>query len=218
MPILTPHAGNGVSAHLVTVMRIEGTIKTWNDDRGFGFIAPTYGGQEIFVHIKAFRARSVRPQVGQVVTFEVELNHEGKKRAISVEPMRIARAAPVRNREGSVQWGTATYFTIPAFLVVYLAAANLWRVPGWVAGVYVGASVMAFVIYAVDKSAAEADAWRISESTLLAVGVVGGWPGAIVAQQVLRHKSSKASFRSAFWVTVVLNVAAFLVMFSPLGR
>ena len=94
----------------------------------------------------------------------------------------------------------------------------LWRVPGWVAGVYVGASLLAFAIYAADKSAATAEAWRVSESTLLVVGLVGGWPGAIVAQQVLRHKSSKASFRSAFWGTVVLNVAAFVFLASPLGK
>jgi uncharacterized membrane protein YsdA (DUF1294 family)/cold shock CspA family protein len=199
-------------------MRFDGTIKTWNDERGFGFIAPTQGGQEIFVHAKAFNGRGARPQVGQAVTFEVERNHEGKKRAKAVEPLRIARAAPVRGRGGSTQWGAATYFAIPVFLVVYFAAAMLWRVPTWAAGVYVGASVLAFVIYGVDKSAAVADTWRVSESTLLVVGLIGGWPGAIVAQQVLRHKSSKASFRSAFWGTVVLNIAAFLIVFSPLGK
>ena len=198
-------------------MRFDGTIKTWNDDRGFGFIVPTQGGQEIFFHIKAFRANG-RPQVGQAVSFEVELGPQGKKRAKFVEPLRASRPVVRRQREGSAQWGTATYFAIPAFVVLYLVASVLWRVPGWVAGVYIGASVVAFFIYAADKSAAVADAWRVSESTLLAVGFLGGWPGAIVAQQVLRHKSSKASFRSAFWGTVILNVVAFLVVFSPLAK
>jgi len=41
-------------------MRIEGVIKSWNDERGFGFIEPTQGGQEIFVHVKAFRTRAER--------------------------------------------------------------------------------------------------------------------------------------------------------------
>jgi uncharacterized membrane protein YsdA (DUF1294 family)/cold shock CspA family protein len=198
-------------------MRFDGTIKTWNDDRGFGFIIPAQGGQEIFFHIKAFRSGG-RPQVGQAVTFEVELGPEGKKRAKVVEPLRSARPAVHRMREGPAQWGTSTYFAIPAFLVLYLVAAVLWRVPAWVAVVYVGASVLAFLIYAADKSAAVADTWRVSESTLLAIGLLGGWPGAIVAQQLLRHKSSKASFRSAFWGTVMLNVAAFLLVFSPLGK
>jgi len=199
-------------------MRFDGTIKTWNDERGFGFIAPTQGGQEIFVHNKAFTARSARPQVGQAVTFEVEVNREGKKRAVAVAPLRRATVGPARRHSGSAKWGTAPYFGILAFLALYLLASILWRVPGWVAGIYVGASLLAFVIYAADKSAAATDAWRVSESTLLAVGLVGGWPGAIVAQQVLRHKSTKQSFRSAFWGTVVLNVVAFVLLASPLGK
>ena len=199
-------------------MRFDGKITMWNADRGFGFITPAQGGQEIFVHIKAFRARGFRPVVGQFVTFEVELSPEGKKRAKVVEPLRSARPALHRGRTGSAQWGTATYFAIPVFLLLYLAVAVLWRVPSWVAGLYLGASLLAFLIYAADKSAAEAERWRVSESTLLAVGLFGGWPGAIVAQQTLRHKSSKRSFRDAFWGTVALNVVAFVVVFSPLGQ
>ena len=68
-------------------MRFEGTLTTWNDDRGFGFIAPTQGGQEIFVHVKAFSTRSGRPEVNQLVSFEVELGPQGKKRAKKVSPL-----------------------------------------------------------------------------------------------------------------------------------
>ena len=39
-------------------MRIKGILRSWNDERGFGFIAPIQGGQEVFVHIKAFGARN----------------------------------------------------------------------------------------------------------------------------------------------------------------
>ena len=104
-----------------------------------------------------------------------------------------------------------------AFLLVYLVVAVVWRVPGVVAAVYLVASLVCFVAYAIDKSAAAQGRWRTSEGTLLALGLVGGWPGALVAQQVLRHKSSKASFRAAFWGTVLLNVAAFVALHSPLG-
>jgi uncharacterized membrane protein YsdA (DUF1294 family) len=85
-----------------------------------------------------------------------------------------------------------------------------------VGGVYAGASVVAFAMYAADKSASKKNAWRISESALHAIGLVGGWPGALAAQQLLRHKTSKPSFRVAFWGTVVLNVAAFVFFASPL--
>jgi uncharacterized membrane protein YsdA (DUF1294 family) len=73
---------------------------------------------------------------------------------------------------------------------------------------YVLASVAAFVAYAIDKSAAQRGAWRTSERTLHLLALMGGWPGALIAQRVFRHKSRKPSFRVAFWTTVALNCAA----------
>jgi uncharacterized membrane protein YsdA (DUF1294 family) len=156
--------------------------------------------------------------MGLTLTAEVESNLEGRKRAKSVMPVRGARAAKRPRYGGSARWGTASLFAIPLFLLVFFAAHLLWRVPGWVAGIYVIASLVCALAYAADKSAARQGRWRIPEANLLMLGLAGGWPGAIVAQQVLRHKSSKASFRAAFWGTVVLNVGAFLVLASPLGR
>jgi uncharacterized membrane protein YsdA (DUF1294 family) len=96
-------------------------------------------------------------------------------------------------------------------LVVFAAALALavasldlpWWLPTW----YAATSVLAFAVYGADKSAARRAAPRVSERTLLALGLVGGWPGALVAQQVFRHKTRKRTFRRAFWSTVVLNVA-----------
>jgi len=198
-------------------MRLEGTIKSWDDERGFGFISPSEGGQDIFVHFKAFQSRGQRPKLGQAITFEIEVNPQGKMRAKAVELLRAEPNRP-RHQTGSARWATAPYFAIPAFMGLYLLAAIVWKVPDWVAAVYQGASVLAFLIYAADKSAAKAGSWRVSESTLLFVGLAGGWPGAIVAQQLLRHKSSKASFRFAFWGTVALNVAAFVALSSPIAK
>jgi uncharacterized membrane protein YsdA (DUF1294 family) len=76
-----------------------------------------------------------------------------------------------------------------------------------VAAVYAIASVAAFAAYAVDKNAARTGAWRTPESTLHLLAVVGGWPGALLAQLFLRHKTQKSSFRAMFWVTVLVNCA-----------
>jgi len=48
-------------------MRFEGTLSKWNDDRGFGFITPTQGGQEIFVHISKFPKDGIRPKLGETL-------------------------------------------------------------------------------------------------------------------------------------------------------
>ena len=77
-------------------------------------------------------------------------------------------------------------------------------------------SVVCFLAYAFDKSAATAGRWRTPERTLLLLGLAGGWPGGLVAQHLLRHKTAKPSFRAAFWATVALNVAGLLVWTTPI--
>jgi uncharacterized membrane protein YsdA (DUF1294 family) len=69
-------------------------------------------------------------------------------------------------------------------------------------------SLATFLLYAFDKSAAMNQRWRTKESSLLVAGLLGGWPGALVAQGMFRHKSSKSSFQAAFWFTVIVNCAA----------
>jgi len=198
-------------------MRFDGRLKTWNDDRGFGFIEPLQGGDDVFVHIKAFTSLRGRPAVGQILSFEVELGPQGKKRAKRVESVHSA-IVRTRRADSPAQWGTATLFAIPAFVVLYGVVAFLWRPPLLLAGIYIAVSLVTFLAYGWDKAAAARDAWRTSESTLHVLALAGGWPGALLAQQLLRHKSTKAAFRAVFWGTVALNVLGFVLLCSPVGQ
>lgn len=89
--------------------------------------------------------------------------------------------------------------------------------PPIIFAIYIGLSIITYIIYAMDKSAANKGTWRTQESTLHLLALAGGWPGALVAQQKLRHKSKKESFRFVFWVTVLLNFGVFVWLFSSAG-
>jgi uncharacterized membrane protein YsdA (DUF1294 family)/cold shock CspA family protein len=204
------------STEPVVGIRFEGRLKSWTEDRGFGFIEPDQGGQEIFVHIKSLPAGFGRPRLDMRLSFEVELNPQGKKRAANVAIVRPMRAARPARGEPPARWGMASRLAIPAFVAVYIGVSAAWGVRAWVALAYLTLSIVCFFAYALDKSAARRGAWRTPESTLLMLGLACGWPGAILAQQLFRHKSNKPSFRAAFWASVVVNVACFVLWHSPL--
>ncbi|OYT99953.1 MAG: DNA-binding protein [Burkholderiales bacterium PBB1] len=192
-------------------MRFTGTLKTWNDERGFGFIEPTQGGQELFVHIKAFPGGSGRPVQGQLLTFEVEVGPNGKKRAKSVRPPVSTRRAKQRRVESTAPWTLPRKLALPFLVVVYAYVVLHWGFQPRVPLVYGGASLLALFVYAFDKSAAVSGRWRTPESTLHLLAVAGGWPGALLAQQMLRHKTTKAKFVVVFWATVALNLAGLVI-------
>lgn len=109
-----------------------------------------------------------------------------------------------------------SYLLLLLFAAAYAFATFRWDLPLLVGGAYLAISLSCFVAYAIDKSAAKKGNWRTPESTLLLLGLVGGWPGALLAQKWLRHKTSKQSFQWKFYLTVVLNLGLFLYL-SRLG-
>src|SRR4051812_24046826 len=90
---------------------------------------------------------------------------------------------------GSLAIAVATLFLA---LVCGLAVRDV--LPRAVAAVYLAASAAAAIAYGLDKSAAQRGAWRTREKTLHVLSLIGGWPGALFAQSVFRHKSRKPSF------------------------
>lgn len=126
----------------------------------------------------------------------------------------VTRRVPARVQRAASAWRHALW-AIPVFTAIYLAVAIAWQVPSWVAMHYLAVSLICFVAYALDKSAATAGRRRVAERTLLLLGMAGGWPGAVLAQQWLRHKTRKSSFQAAFWGSVAINVTCFVALLSP---
>ncbi len=193
-------------------MRYQGRITDWKDDKGFGFITPNGGSERVFVHIKSFSNRQMRPAGNELVTYDLRHDAKGRPQAGSVAFVGRQAAPP-----GPPDRSTFPLILAAAFLAFVAALTLAGKLPAAVAGVYLVASLVAFVAYAFDKSAARNGQWRTPESTLHLFALAGGWPGALLAQRLLRHKSRKQSFQFVFWVTVVLNGCALAWFYSGSG-
>ena len=194
-------------------MQQKGKITKWNDDKGFGFITPIGGGKQIFIHVKAFKNRSVRPEVNQIVSYNISKDKNGRTCANNAS--RLGDNKPKKTNKNSSTLSIIIVFVFSIFLVLSILAT---KIPALVLAVYFIVSLLTFVMYSVDKSAAQNGDWRTPESTLHFLSLAGGWPGALIAQQKLRHKSKKQPFRMIFWLTVILNFTVFIWLLTPKGN
>lgn len=206
------------------ISRGNGVLERWNDERGFGFVVPHGGGDHVFAHISAFSAAR-RPVKGDRVSFTASRDTAGRLRAqvvrIEREP-RATRATATRRRRGkrrgeAVRW-TAGIVALAVLLLV--SAVRVQDGVPWllILGLYSVASAIAYAAYRSDKSAANRGAWRVSESSLHVIALLGGWPGAFFAQVVLRHKTIKASFQTGFWLTVATNIVLLAILPASLAQ
>jgi uncharacterized membrane protein YsdA (DUF1294 family)/cold shock CspA family protein len=193
-------------------MRYQGRITTWKDDKGFGFISPNRGGEQVFLYVSSFTSRQRRPVGNELVTYELSTDGKGRSQAKAVAFVGSLSTPSTRPGQGNL----APIFTV-CFLLFVVTVVFSGRLPFAVLGLYLAASVVTFMVYALDKSAAKRDQWRTQESTLHLFALIGGWPGALAAQRLLRHKSLKASFQATFWVTVMLNCGALVWLLYPTG-
>ena len=202
------------------VMRHTGTLKSWNDERGFGFIAPDGARQDVFVHISAVPAINGRPLGGERLGFDLELDREGRQRAVHVRvlpPLGLFQSGG-RVDDLPAAWTAPRLLIIPVFGGIYGAVSSQWGFYPYVLTGYVAVSLVSFLVYDLDKGAAMERRWRTREKTLHWLSLLGGWPGALVAQQWLRHKTSKPGFVAVFWVTVVLNIGLFVLLHACTDR
>lgn len=193
-------------------MRHQGRIQNWNDDKGFGFVVPNGGGDKAFVHIKAFARATRRPVDGDLITYTVARDKQGRLQANAIRFVGEPKPADDRATPG---WFGPVFAL--AFVAALLGAFFIERLPTIVLAAYALMSGVAFIAYGLDKSAATAGKQRTPEATLHVLGLLCGWPGALLAQRVFRHKSRKREFQRTFRITVVVNVAVLMLLASDAG-
>lgn len=204
-------------------MHKQGKVIRWQADRGFGFIRSPGTSADVFFHFRDFRGPGA-PSEGLAVSYE-EIHVGGKgPRAMAVMGVSAHKlnANPVTGRAAPLRRPVQPAKRDPMMPVVVLLALACVALLGW--AVYVRRlpvpillagpvlNALAFWFYWRDKHAAQKGAWRTSENSLHLLSLLGGWPAARFAQQLLRHKSAKASFQQVYWLTVVLNISGLVAM------
>lgn len=186
-------------------VKLVGRISDWNDEKGFGFVVPHDGGVRAFVHIRSFQAGSRRPVNGDLISYEASRDGQGRTNARNVvlAGQRVQQRKPRQSRRPLPRLAVASVFA-----TVVIAGAVTGLVPAVLVFAYVAASLVSYMLYWLDKAAAGSGRQRTPEATLHLVDLLGGWPGALVAQHQVRHKTVKASFQLVFWLMVLTNVAA----------
>ncbi|MFH1217782.1 MAG: cold shock and DUF1294 domain-containing protein [Pseudomonadota bacterium] len=190
----------------------NGTISNWNEEKGFGFIVPKSGGKTLFAHINDYSRTHKDPFIGLEVEYFISTDQKGRKCAVDVRPLRGHKKPSTSSRQRII-----SLFLFSGFAVVLYLLFNSELIPLELVGLYAIMCVIAFIMYAKDKNAAEWGKWRTSEGTLHLLSLLGGWPGAALAQSFLRHKSKKLSFRVTYWITVFMNCGALYWVITPEG-
>lgn len=188
-------------------MRVKGILTQWDDKKGFGFITEAKGGRSIFIHINDFVNHQKRPQLQSTITFQRCFDQQGRTKAINATHQG-ERLIPAQSKaKGHKRKSTSTALMIPVLFVIVLLGLMQSKAIHW-QGVmlYAFMSIFTFIAYALDKKKAQVNQWRTPESTLQILALLGGWPGAMMAQKILRHKSKKITFRVTLILMVILNI------------
>ena len=196
-----------------------GKVIEWNDARGFGFVSAVGDAEttgRVFFHVRDYEGPR-RPEIGELVKFAAAKRDDGRwratrvRRAVASGTHRPAPPRAVQPTHVRAAGRPAPALALVALVLAYVAgiafALHHGRLPDLLPFWLIAANGLTLLFYYGDKTAAQRGEGRVPESTLHLLEAAGGWPAALLAQRLFRHKSRKPSYRSGFRAMVVLHVA-----------
>ena len=193
-------------------MKKKGTIQRWNTLSGMGSIRSPRISYDIFFHIKDYRG-SALPREGETVWFDEITARDTRPRAIEVSTVSgNAHVHSHRPRRYIGRKSGTGSFVLLLCLWIILAAWGIWddRLPSWTVAAVIGLNVLTIMAYARDPQGARPGHWRMPETLLHLLSLLGGWPSAGMAQTILQYRSRNPSFATRYWSTVAVHFAVLL--------
>lgn len=200
---------------------LQGTVCYWRDDKGFGFLI-TDTSERVFFHIRDFKQPPARrPRQGDRLNFQLGFDKQQRSYALSLQleestlaPTKSAKATAPNFYQIQQQAWCFRYLFFVLLLLSLLAGSFALTVPLF----YLEASLFTYWLYQIDKKlACSGQSSRLPEESLQMFSLIGGWPGALVAQKRLHHKVHKAPFQREFRFVIYGNSCFLLWLLSEPG-
>jgi uncharacterized membrane protein YsdA (DUF1294 family)/cold shock CspA family protein len=194
----------------------SGKLTKWKDERGFGFIQPVDGSQEVFLHISEIKDSTRRPQENDTIYYHRVVDSDGKVCARNAFILGARnKSAPLSHRANTSDLIVSHFSIVEVILLSLLPLVGAihftWTTRNPLPMVlYPIMSWVTYALYADDKSRAKRRDWRTPEQMLHLCELAGGWLGGFIAQRILRHKSRKKSYQAVFWTIVIIHYIAWL--------
>lgn len=203
------------------VPRLSGIVSYWRDDKGFGFVT-TNQDERLFFHIRDFVSCPIRrPQQGDKLSFQLSFDKQQRHYASALQledavpvPVKLIKAHGPDFSQIQQQAWCFRYVFFLLLLLSLLAGSFVFTVPLF----YLEASLFTYWLYQIDKKlACNGHNSRLPEESLQMFSLIGGWPGALVAQRRLHHKVHKAPFQREFRFVIYGNSCFLLWLLSESG-
>jgi uncharacterized membrane protein YsdA (DUF1294 family)/cold shock CspA family protein len=208
----------------------EGIIKSWEVDEGVGLIQPSGGGKDIVIQFSDLKNSHYQPKQGDTICFKVIAEEDGKIKAYDAfiyapEKSQLQpRNKPVIKKKlhkskpkGNQFWAFCKYFiaSLPFIFSVDLIIQKMIILPFFV---YAIMSLLTFFVYAIDETKAHKRKWRTPDNIFHWLAFLGGWPGALITQHVIRHKNRERSFQLILWLIVIVHLFVWMdIVFNGSG-
>ncbi|WP_394145596.1 DUF1294 domain-containing protein [Vibrio atypicus] len=172
-------------------MAIQGTISEWDHHKGYGYIAVDDQEAQVRFHLFDFEAFGHPPRLRDRVQFRLAKDAQGEIKAVHVE----------RKFVFNFPLAVAIWF-----LSTMVASVFLLNFPPIVLIIALAISTVTYLVYAVDKQAQHTGGMQIPDVCFHVLNLLGGWPGAMLAQSVLHHKYNNIGFKLLFWLSMAANI------------
>jgi len=208
----------------------EGIIKSWEVDEGVGLIQPYGGGNDITIHISDLKNSQYKPKRGDTICFKVIADKDGTLKAYDAfiyvpekkqqQPQNkpVIKKTTKKSKSKENQFGLFCKYVIaslPFIFSVDLIIQKMIILPFFV---YAMMSLLTFFVYAIDETKAHKRKWRTPENIFHWLEFLGGWPGALMTQHVIRHKNRERSYQLILWLTVIVHLLVWMdIVFNSSG-